>query len=194
MSNSQEDLTHIVEIWKKTVEVQQHFNDIELRIRNFAITILGVILGATGFAIRADETLPILGVDLPLSVFLLIVAAIVWFAFWFMDRHWYHRLLIGAVVHGLSIEGRMEVDLPEICLARTIGRFSEMKIFGKLFISADKLDFFYFSIGLMLLFVASVILMPMSWPFGILILWIILGGWFNSRLEPRLEESSETDR
>jgi hypothetical protein len=30
-----------VEIWKKTVDVQQHFNDLELRIRNFALAVLG---------------------------------------------------------------------------------------------------------------------------------------------------------
>ena len=30
----------VVEAWKKTVDVQQQFNDIELRIRNYAITLL----------------------------------------------------------------------------------------------------------------------------------------------------------
>ncbi|WBO58039.1 hypothetical protein GT370_12285 [Acidocella sp. MX-AZ03] len=34
-----------IEIWKKIVDVQQHFNDLELRIRNFALIITGAFLG-----------------------------------------------------------------------------------------------------------------------------------------------------
>jgi phosphoglycolate phosphatase len=36
IEKSSESLARVVDIWKKTVEVQQHFNGIELRIRNFA--------------------------------------------------------------------------------------------------------------------------------------------------------------
>ena len=32
-----------LETWKKTVDVQQHFNDLEMRIRNFAITVVGIL-------------------------------------------------------------------------------------------------------------------------------------------------------
>ena len=41
------------EIWKKGVEVHQHFNDLELRIRNYAITITGALVAraiAFGFS------------------------------------------------------------------------------------------------------------------------------------------------
>ncbi|MGO7770849.1 hypothetical protein ACC736_39035, partial [Rhizobium ruizarguesonis] len=37
-----------VEIWKKVVDVQQNFNDMGLRIRNFAITIVGALIAAIG--------------------------------------------------------------------------------------------------------------------------------------------------
>ena len=33
-----------IEIWKKIVDVQQHFNDLELRIRNFALIVTGAFL------------------------------------------------------------------------------------------------------------------------------------------------------
>jgi FMN phosphatase YigB (HAD superfamily) len=49
-----------LEAWKKTIDVQQHFNDIELRIRNFAITLLVAVLGATAFAMKEH-----VWVDLP---------------------------------------------------------------------------------------------------------------------------------
>lgn len=45
-------LTDIVEIWKKTAEVQQHFNDIAMKIRNLYITILAVIAAAYGVLLR----------------------------------------------------------------------------------------------------------------------------------------------
>jgi hypothetical protein len=36
-----------VEAWKKTVDVQQHFNDLELRVRNFAITFTAGFWGSS---------------------------------------------------------------------------------------------------------------------------------------------------
>lgn len=41
-----------IEIWKKIVEVQQHFDDLELRIRNFALIVTGAFLGLGGYAIK----------------------------------------------------------------------------------------------------------------------------------------------
>jgi hypothetical protein len=41
-----------IEIWKKIVDVQQHFNDLELRIRNFALIVTGAFLGLGGYAIK----------------------------------------------------------------------------------------------------------------------------------------------
>ena len=46
------DPTHVVEIWKKTIDVHQHFNNIEMRIRNIAITVLAALLGVVGFALK----------------------------------------------------------------------------------------------------------------------------------------------
>jgi predicted sugar kinase len=41
-----------VEIWKKIVDVQQHFNDLELRVRNFALIVTGAFLGLGVYAIK----------------------------------------------------------------------------------------------------------------------------------------------
>ena len=86
-----------VEGWKKTVDVQQHFNDIELRIRNFAITFTAAVLGLVGWALKE-------GMDSFLPAGLLAIGTLAWVAFYLMDRHWYHRFLDGAVAHGQSIE------------------------------------------------------------------------------------------
>jgi hypothetical protein len=86
-----------VEGWKKTVDVQQHFNDLELRVRNYAITFAAAVLGLVGWALKE-------GADSFLPAGLLAIGTLGWVAFYLMDRHWYHRFLDGAVAHGQSIE------------------------------------------------------------------------------------------
>jgi hypothetical protein len=50
MSNEidEKKATFALEVWKKTIDVQQHFNTIEMQIRNFAITVLTATIGAAG--------------------------------------------------------------------------------------------------------------------------------------------------
>ena len=36
-----EEVKNVVDVWKKCVDVQQHFNDLEMRIRNFAVSFVG---------------------------------------------------------------------------------------------------------------------------------------------------------
>ena len=86
-----------VEGWKKTVDVQQHFNDLELRVRNFAITFTAAVLGLVGWALKE-------GMDSFLPAGLLAIGTLGWVAFYLMDRHWYHRFLDGAVEHGRRVE------------------------------------------------------------------------------------------
>jgi hypothetical protein len=37
-----------LEIWKVTIDVQKHFNDLSIQVRNFAMTELGALLAAAG--------------------------------------------------------------------------------------------------------------------------------------------------
>ena len=41
-----------VSVWEKTIDVQQHFNDLCLRIRNYAITVLAAILGISALSLK----------------------------------------------------------------------------------------------------------------------------------------------
>jgi phosphoglycolate phosphatase-like HAD superfamily hydrolase len=43
-------------------EVQQHFNDLEMRIRNFAITIVGALIAAIGFTYQQGLETTVLGI------------------------------------------------------------------------------------------------------------------------------------
>jgi hypothetical protein len=41
-----------LEMWKQTVQVQMHFNDIEMKVRTAAITVLTFVLGGASLALR----------------------------------------------------------------------------------------------------------------------------------------------
>ena len=53
---SEERMTHVMDAWKMSGDVQQHFNDLELRIRNYGVTLLVAVLCATAFALKEKLT------------------------------------------------------------------------------------------------------------------------------------------
>lgn len=113
---------HIVEMWKNTVEVQKHFNDLELRIRNFAITVLIGVFTISAFAMEKGLHVDFGTARVPLATLLLLCGLLAWMAFWSMDRFWYHELLLAAVRHGHAIEQALSCEFPEICLASYISK------------------------------------------------------------------------
>jgi len=112
----------IIEIWKTVVEVQQHFNEIGMKIRSLFITIVVAIAAAQGF---------LLGKGMILFATLMPVFGIVaTFLFYFIDRFWYHQLLKGAEEQGKMIEGKYKDDLPELCLGAKISEYSPIQLEG----------------------------------------------------------------
>ena len=153
----------LISIWKTIVEAQEHFNDLELRIRGMAITIIGVLLGAVAFAVREDLTLRAGGHEFPAAAFLILTAFLTVPAFWMMDRLWYHRLLQGAVTAGTRIEDSLSVVMPEIGLGKAISEASPATVLWKWKIrSTRKIDLFYGVIGVVLLILFAVFLFVVS--------------------------------
>lgn len=111
---------HQLDAWKTTVEVQMHFNDIEMKVRGLGITLVTAILGAAALAIREATEVRIFGCDIQLGSVVLGAGLVVWGAIWFVDQVWYHRLLLGAVAHGEHLEGLLEESVPGIGLAKSI--------------------------------------------------------------------------
>lgn len=101
------DAADQVEIWKKIVDVQQHFNDLELRIRNFAIVVVGAFLGLGGYALKERDFTSFLGPPVVLASPIVLSSLLPLFAFYLMDRLWYHRLLDGAVKAGIEAEAQL---------------------------------------------------------------------------------------
>lgn len=133
-----------IEIWKKSVDVQQHFNDLELRIRNFAITIVGALIAAVGFTYQQGLQYDLFGHHFAAGTGLIVAAFFAWTAFLLMDRFWYHVLLKGAVTHAGKIEATYEGKIPGIGLGRTISEVSgKVRILGFTMNSNRRLAWFY---------------------------------------------------
>jgi len=118
----------VVSVWEKTIDVQQHFNDLCLRIRNYAITVLTAILGLSALSLKEGYTIVFGKMVIPLASILMLLGAISWVAFYLMDRHWYHVLLNGAVKHGMDVEKFINKMIPKIGLTQRIGEESPVTI------------------------------------------------------------------
>ena len=135
---------NVIEVWKTCVGVQQHFNDLEMRIRNFAISVAGALIAAVSFTYQQGLETHILGTTLPTGVGLVVAAIFSWVGFFLMDRYWYHILLKGAVAHAGKIENRYKDEIPEIGLGKTISEASgNVKILGMKMNSDRRLTSFY---------------------------------------------------
>ena len=144
----QERTSSQLEAWKKVVDVQQHFNDMEMRIRTLCLTVLGTIWGAAAYSSGQGATTTILGFKTPLSTYLLWLAVGVVFLFWLMDGGWYHFFLRGAVATGQKLEDQLRTSLPGITLTASISKSSHVNIWGRQVTSATRGSVFYGSLAL----------------------------------------------
>jgi hypothetical protein len=152
-----------IEIWKKIVDVQQHFNDLELRIRNFALIVTGAFLGLGGYAIKDAGTINAFGFEVSVAALVVLSAIIPLFAFYFMDRLWYHRLLEGSVGAGIDAESALKALGYKVGLGSKISERSpftlwltEIRIHSR-----SKMDMFY------LMLFAALVIVALCLNFGI---------------------------
>lgn len=157
--DAEQESKNAIEIWKKCVDVHQHFNDLEMRIRNFAITVAGAFLAAVSFTYQQGLQTKIFGVTVPAGAFLVAAAVFAWIGFFLMDRFWYHILLKGAVDHSAKIEKRYAATIPEIGLGKTISEASSnVKILGMKMNSNRRLEAFYLGGAVILTIIFSLLL------------------------------------
>lgn len=144
-----------VEVWKKIVDVQQHFNDLEMKVRNFGILIISAFISAVGVSLKSNYEVNIFTLSLPVGSLIALVALFVWNLVFFVDVYWYHPLLKGAVVKGIAIENEIKKQLPEINLTETIGEASSIKfLWWKELHSTSKAKIFYNGVSIALLAIA----------------------------------------
>jgi hypothetical protein len=168
------DEKDIVSVWQTSLEVQQHFNDLELQIRNFAITLLVAVMGGTAFTLKEHYNIQLGDQPVSLAVVVLLAGILGWLAFYFMDRHWYHRLLIGSVMHTINNIETPYDNFAPLGLSKRIGHESAILIwkFNKPrnkrthwieIHSTEKIDLFY-SAGLFFfgVLIAGALLTPQA--------------------------------
>lgn len=152
---------HYVELWKQTIAVQQHFNDICWRIRGLALTAMTFALGAAAVAVQEDVAIRVFGSTFEFGAAILGLGVLLWSAFSFVDRFWYHQLLKGAVVHGEKLEKELRKRLPAAGLTRQISESSPTRFglrwrrTGFVLHSTAKLNIFYL-LGILVLLVLAV--------------------------------------
>lgn len=103
-------LGHYVALWKQAVEVQMHFNDLEWRIRGLALTALTFALGAAALVAKDGTTIGWASV----GSLLLLPSLVLWGAFYYVDRFWYHPLLKGAGKEAEALEASIRGFLPDV--------------------------------------------------------------------------------
>jgi hypothetical protein len=135
----------VLEAWKQTIAVQMHFNDLELRIRNYALTLLLAAGGAASISLKEEIYFHVPGEEgqTHISVLLLSFGLLGWLGFYLMDRFWYHRLLYGAVRHGEFLEEKFGDDMSFLRLTGAIGDESSVWLLGIRIQSPRKIDVFY---------------------------------------------------
>jgi hypothetical protein len=121
-------LALVLDAWKHSVSVQMHFNEIGMKIRNLYFTILAADFGLIGASQGRSFNIEWWNVSIELATFAIFVAVPISALFYFMDRHWYHRLLLGAVDHCGAIEKQYGDLLPEIRLGRSISDKSPVQL------------------------------------------------------------------
>ena len=146
-----------IEIWKKIVDVQQHFNDLELRIRNFALIVTGAFLGLGGYAIKDGGVISGFGMEVSIAGLVIFSAIFPLFAFYFMDRLWYHRLLDGSVQAGIEAENALKDIGYKVDLGSKISDRSPFTLWWttKKIHSKTKMDIFYLMLLTALVVVAA---------------------------------------
>jgi hypothetical protein len=133
LSDAEKEPSHlalVVDIWKYSVGVQMHFNDMGMKIRNLYFTILAAAIGLLGVVQGKQIEIPFPPVTVHLPLFVLMAVIPISMLFYFLDAHWYHRLLLGAVKQCATIEARYAGVLPEIQLGAAISRESPVKFEG----------------------------------------------------------------
>lgn len=156
-----QEVGHYIDMWKQAVGVQMHFNDIAWRIRGLALTVATFALGAAGVAAKDGTRVGWFS----LGALVIMIGLLLWYAFYFVDRFWYHPLLKASVAHGTKIEDEIKKTLPESGMTAAITAGSVYTTKGivrvislhKEMHSDDKLVWFY-KIGAIALALAAIAL------------------------------------
>lgn len=124
----------LVEYWKQSTLVQQHFNDISMKVRNFAVVVFSGFLTGVGLSVHKGIFINVLGLEVNAAVLFALAGLVVTQLIHFMDTYWYHVFLKSAVSETLNIEKELKKILKVDTLSSAISKGSQnvtaISIFG----------------------------------------------------------------
>lgn len=97
----------ILAAWERIIDTQKHFNEMAMRVRNLAITLILAVFGAAGYSLRYSEPsmfLPICGRQVHFSVLIIFLGLVGWSALAMMDVGHFQKLLRASVEEAIRIE------------------------------------------------------------------------------------------
>lgn len=99
----------VLNAWKAVVEVQMHFNDMLMRIRNLGITLILAVFGAAALSLQYELFFQLSFFRFHLATLVITFGLVAWVGIGFVDRY-YHKLLVGAVTQSTRIEDIYDED------------------------------------------------------------------------------------
>src|SRR6266568_6472968 len=100
----------IVNVWNKIVDTQMHFNEMVMRVRNLAITLVLAVFGAAAYSIQSPLFVQLGGREVHISLFIISFGLVGWVALGILDVGHFHMLLRGAVKKGMDLEKQYSED------------------------------------------------------------------------------------
>ena len=143
-----------LEAWKVTVSTQQHFNDVQVKLRSALVTVVTAVAAAVGFTLKQPSVVHIFNFNIRIGTLISVAGLIAVLAFGLLD--WgYHKLLVGSVQHGMAIEKRCQATSNDLSLATAISTSSPIKIGFLVLSSNQRLLLFY--AALLSVFVVAIV-------------------------------------
>lgn len=132
----------ILEEWKTVIKTQMHFNDMLMKMRTTAVSIVLAVFGASAYSLQYDElTLTICNYSFHASVFVILFGLGMLVGVFFLDYFYYYKMLLGAVKRGEEIDEAYkdrQVDNTKIfgmttMIGKAIGKRGKAKYYVWLF-------------------------------------------------------------
>lgn len=98
-------------VWKESINVQMHFNDLIMKIRATTTTVITAIFGASAFFLKDSNIfISLFKYDIHISALIVLIGLTFLAAFCILDYCYYLQLLLSSVSFTENIEKRIDDD------------------------------------------------------------------------------------
>lgn len=103
--DSLEDTKIILEEWKTVIQTQMHFNDMIMKMRTTAVSIVLAVFGAAAYSLQYEELiLTLCNYSFHASVLVIAFGLGMLIGVFVLDYFYYYKMLCGAVKRGKEID------------------------------------------------------------------------------------------